>query len=154
MNETAKMSEEEASASVLVADAYKDLVKGTISLPLEACKSMATGCATVAGLYGAVVAFVNYGHAPQASQWQVYVILAPFVLLAIAGLRFGTAYLPNVGLPELLASNGHPGVAKSQQEQLIARELFIRKRIVTGSAVFWFAVVWALLCVAFVRVPQ
>jgi hypothetical protein len=50
--------------SPVMADAFKELVKGTISLPLEGCKSMATGCATVAGIYGAITAFVNSGRSP------------------------------------------------------------------------------------------
>jgi hypothetical protein len=81
-----------------VADSYKDLVKNSIALPLEACKGMATGCVTVAGIYGATVAFLNAGHPPRPDQWQIYAILFPFILLALSEMRFATAYLPDVRL--------------------------------------------------------
>lgn len=154
MNEPTQPQKEAAAAASLVAEMYKDVVKGTLALPLEGCKSMATGCATVAGLYGATVAFINYGHPPAASQWQVYVILAPFLLWSFSGLCFGSAYLPNVRLEELLSSNSTLSDTTAQQRLVVEREQFLRQRIVIGSIVFWFALTWALTCIAFVRVPH
>ncbi len=154
MNQKSTQTQDEtAIAADLTAEVYKDLIKATLALPLEGCKSMAIGCATVAGLYGAVVAFVNYGHPPHPWQLEIYVIMAPFVLLSVSGLIFGAAYLPNVRLEQLLSSLGRVGDNKWQMDLVVGRERFLRDRIFKGSMVFWFALVWALVCVAFVRVP-
>jgi hypothetical protein len=139
--------------STLILDLYKELLKGTISLPLEGCKSMGTGCATVASLYGAVLAFVNYGHRPQVTDLKAYIILGPFVLLAIAGLYFGVTYLPNVRLIELLKVPSPFNDPRAQEQILIAREEYIRTNIVKGSKAFWFGLAWAILNVAFIRLP-
>jgi hypothetical protein len=136
------------------ADAFKELVKGTISLPLEGCKSMATGCATVAGIYGAITAFVNSGRSPSWEQWEIYAILAPFVLWAFAGFRFGAAYLPSVRMSDLLSNAGNQPDAKFQWNQLLERESFLRASIVTGSKFFWAAFIWAVVCIALVRNPE
>lgn len=133
-------------------EAYKDLVKSTIALPLEGCKSMATGCATIAAIYGGFTAFVNAGRTPSWDHWpQVLAILAPFVLLAIAGGIFGVAYLPKPRLRELMPNRSFPGYDE-QITAVFAREAYLRKRIIRGSIVFWIALASALACVAWVRI--
>ena len=154
-NSSTESSTVMTAASSTTVDAFKDLVKGTIALPLEAAKGMATGCATIAGIYGAITAFMNQGRFPLWQHVEVYAILAPFVLWAIAGYRFGTSYLPNVRLSELLPDAMSPPISEeAQRMHLINRETHLRSRIVEASILFWFAFIWAVVCVAFVRVPK
>ena len=139
------------SDSDLIDELYKDLVKNTIALSLDACKSMATGCATVATLYGAVLALAKFQHALSPWELKTYVVLAPFVIFAISGFLFARAFLPCPRLSLLLA------VAPEQQlsplEHLIAREDQLRRGIVEGSWAFWIALAWAIAVIAFVRIP-
>ncbi len=154
MNKASDTSQLEAEISndFLVPELYKELIKGTISFPIEGCKSMATGCATVAALYGATLVFANAGKLPDPTHWKTYVLLAPFVLFAMAGFFYGTGFLPRVRLPELLQLPASMELER-QQAQLLAREEHIRTHLLRGSVTFWCGLLWAFVAVIVVRVP-
>jgi hypothetical protein len=110
---------------------------------------MATGCATVGGLYGAVLAFVNHDHVVSSHSCFFYELMLPFVLFIISGFVFGNAYLPDERLSDLITS-GLPD-ENIQVQRLIAREKNLRRRIVART--FWFvlATATALVNIAWSR---
>lgn len=123
-------------------DVYKEMIKSTISLPLEGCKSMATGCATVATLYGGTLLLANGGKLALKLPWEVGVLLVPFGLFALAGFIFSMGYLPSKELPELLAST-------NPAQEVKLRERHIRTKVRQGSACFWLGLAWALSVVVY-----
>ena len=129
-------------------EAHKDMIKGTIALPIEGCKSMATGCATVAGLYGATLVFANQGKLAAADAWEAAVLILPFLLFAVAGFLFARGFLPQRRLSELLKDSS----AVDHKSRVVEREQYIRDKVVQGSAVFWLALAWAFIAVVAVRI--
>jgi hypothetical protein len=132
-----------------VDDAFKDMVKATISLPLEGCKSMGLGCVQVAGIYGATLTFAL----PEGSSLNIEefaLLLVPFFLFAYAGFLFGTGYLPNKTLNDLIASETALSEA-NQRNRLFDRERHIRSHLNRGSFFFWVALTLAIMAVVAVR---
>jgi hypothetical protein len=147
-----KMSEPKSGLEI-VADVYADLVKSTIAIPIDGCKSMAIGCPTVAGIYGALLAFIIFGSQHQAvSASQRILIAVPFCFFLLAGLAFSTAVLPNKRLYTLLPDDLTLLNLSRQKSELIARESHIHKWRWRGTIIFWLGIAIGLGIVMFDRV--
>lgn len=147
------MTESDTAAHAMLADAFKDLVKASIALPIEGCKSMATGCAQVAALYGATLAL----SASRLDEWdwiRCFELLGPLFVYAIAGFLFGTGFLPSQDFDELFPAGRALAKAPAQHAFLLDRQQHLRRHFARGTILFWLALIWAFAAVIYVRTSQ
>jgi hypothetical protein len=132
----------------MIEDTYLDLVKSTISIPVDGCKSMAIGCPTLASIYLAFLGVVVFSSAHPATTYPLFILailMIPLILFGIAGLAFSTAVLPQSTLAVLLPEPDASVDIACQRNELIARETHIHKWRWIGTKLFWAAMTLGLI---------